>query len=257
MFENILKQSESGMGIIKINRPETRNALNKKTLQEIEEAIEIFENDESIKVIILTGEGEKSFAAGADIKQLRDRKMLEALVPGMQATYKRIEDCGKATIAAINGFALGGGFELALACDIRVAAAEVKIGLPELNLAIVPGAGGTQRLSRIVGKGKAMEMVLTGKLMDGKEAEQWGIVTKAVPKEQLLEEAKAIANTIAAKGPVAVKLAKMTINKGFDTDLDTALMLEKFAQTIAFGTEDKNEGTQAFLDKRKPEFMSQ
>lgn len=257
MFKNILVNIENEIGTIKINQPETRNALNSETLKEIERAVEELEENEQVRVLVFTGAGEKSFAAGADIKQLRDRKMLDALVPGMQATYKKIEDCEKATIAAINGVALGGGFELALACDIRIAATEIKMGLPELNLAIVPGAGGTQRLVRIVGKGKAMEMILTGKIIDEQEAEHWGLVTKIVSKERLLEEVKKVAQTISSKGPVAVKLAKMVVNKGFDTDIETALMLEKFAQTIAFGTEDKNEGTQAFLDKRKAEFNNQ
>lgn len=256
MYENLKLETRNGLGIIKIDRPEVRNALNAATLGEIEKAIDDFERNADVKVVVITGEGEKSFAAGADIKQLKDRQMLEALVPGMQATYKKVEECSKATIAAINGYALGGGCELALACDIRIAANHAKMGLPELNLAIIPGAGGTQRLSRIVGKGRAMEMILTGKIIDGPEAERIGLVTQSVDRKELESATEQLAESIMSKGPVAIKLAKMVVNRGFDVDLDTALMLEKMAQSIVFGTEDKQEGTQAFLDKRKPNFKN-
>ncbi|OLO28662.1 enoyl-CoA hydratase [Alkalihalophilus pseudofirmus] len=256
MYENLRLEISNGLGIIKIDRPEVRNALNAATLSEIEKAIDEFEINNEVKVIVITGEGEKSFAAGADIKQLRDRKMLEALVPGMQATYKKIENCSKATIAAINGFALGGGCELALACDIRIAANHAKLGLPELNLGIIPGAGGTQRLSRIVGKGKAMEMILTGKIIDGQEAERIGLVSQSVDGSELQAATEAVASSIMSKGPVAIKLVKMVVNRGFDVDLDTALMMEKMAQALAFGTEDKQEGTQAFLEKRQANFQN-
>ncbi|PTL37756.1 enoyl-CoA hydratase/isomerase family protein [Alkalicoccus saliphilus] len=256
MSKNIITTVENRAAWITINRPEQRNAINKDVLNEIDEALVKFEQDENVRVIIFTGAGEKSFAAGADIKQLSERKMLEALIPGMQKTYKNIENCSKATIAAINGFALGGGFELALACDIRIAAKEAKLGLPELNLAIVPGAGGTQRLSRIAGKGKALEMILLGKIIDGEEAERCDIVSASVPKEELIDEAYKMAETIASKGPVAVHLAKIAVHRGSDVDLETAQVIEKFAQTIAFGTEDKQEGTTAFLEKRKPDFQN-
>ncbi len=256
MFNNILTTVKDRVGIIEINRPESRNSLNANTLKEIEEALDLMEKDEDVGVIIFTGSGSKSFASGADIKQLRQREMLEALVPGIQATYKKIEDCSKATIAAINGYALGGGFELCLACDIRIASENIKLGLPELNLAIIPGGGGTQRLARIVGKGKAMEMILTGKIIDEVEAQQFGIVSNIVSKDLLISETMNVAKTILSKGPVAVRLAKIAINKGFDSDLETGLMIEKLAQTIAFGTEDKNEGTSAFLEKRSPEFTN-
>ncbi|WP_209123565.1 enoyl-CoA hydratase/isomerase family protein [Alkalihalobacillus sp. BA299] len=256
MYENLKLEISKGLGWIKINRPEVRNALNAVTLSEMEKAIDEFESHDEVKVIVITGEGEKSFAAGADIKQLRDRQMLEALVPGMQATYKKIENCSKATIAAINGFALGGGCELALSCDIRIAANHAKLGLPELKLGIIPGGGGTQRLSRIVGKGKAMEMVLTGKMVDSKEAERIGLVSQSVDGSELKAVVKEVAGSIMSKGPVAIKLAKMVVNRGYDVDIDTALMMEKMAQALAFGTEDKQEGTQAFLDKRKAIFQN-
>ncbi|OLO37116.1 enoyl-CoA hydratase [Alkalihalophilus pseudofirmus] len=256
MYENLKLEISKGLGWIKIDRPEVRNALNATTLSEIEKAIDEYEGHDEVKVIVITGAGEKSFAAGADIQQLRDRSMLEALVPGMQATYKKIENCSKATIAAINGFALGGGCELALACDIRIAVNHAKLGLPELNLGIIPGAGGTQRLSRIVGKGKAMEMILTGKIIDGQEAERIGLVSQSVDGSELEAVVEQVASSIMSKGPVAIKLAKMVVNRGYDVDLDTALMMEKMAQALVFGTEDKQEGTQAFLDKRQANFQN-
>ena len=253
-YENLLVQVEQGIMWLTINRPKQRNALNQQTLQEIERAFDWAEGTDEVKVIIIKGAGEKSFAAGADIKQLHDRKMLEALIPGMQGLYKKIEQSGKVTIAAVQGYALGGGCELALACDIRVASKKAKFGLPELNLGIIPGAGGTQRLSRIIGKGRAMDMILTGKIIDSEEAERIGLVTYLTDESELLQQAEEVASQILKKGPVAIKLAKLVVHKGFDIDMETALMIEKLSQAIAFGTEDKKEGTLAFLEKRPAEF---
>ncbi|MGK7379683.1 enoyl-CoA hydratase/isomerase family protein [Planococcus sp. 1R117A] len=257
MFHNILLDFNETYALITINRPEVRNALNAETLKEIEEAVDLCESNPTVSVIVFRGAGDKSFAAGADIGQLRERKMLDALAPGMQATYKKIENCSKATIAAINGFALGGGCELALACDLRVAAETARIGLPELNLGIIPGAGGTQRLSRIVGKGIALDMILTGRIISGEEAERIGLVSEAVPLEKLDYLVEQKAKAIHAKGPIAVKLTKMVVNRGYDIDLETTLLIEKMAQTIAFGTEDKVEGTAAFMEKRVAQFKNQ
>ncbi|MGG1662685.1 enoyl-CoA hydratase/isomerase family protein [Brevibacillus sp. NRS-1366] len=254
-FQNIVAQKEEGIGLIVINRPEVRNALDLFTLGEIENALAEWRYDEEVRAVIFTGAGEKSFAAGADIAQLQKRTMTEALMPNMTATYLIIEEFEKPTIAAINGFALGGGFELALACDIRIASEQAKMGLPELNLAIIPGAGGTQRLCRIIGKGRAMELILTGDVLTAEKAERIGLISKAVSPEELLPQAREYAKKIAAKGPLAVRLAKAVVNKGADIDMGTALFLEKLAQTILMGTEDKLEGTQAFLDKRTPEFQ--
>lgn len=253
-YQHIIAEIEAGIGQITINRPEVRNALDLNTLQEIEKALDEWRNTEDVSVVIFTGSGEKSFAAGADIAQLQKRTMLEALQPNMTATYRKIEEYEKPTIAAINGYALGGGLELALACDIRIAALNAKVGLPELNLAIMPGAGGTQRLSRIVGKGRAMEMILTGEIITAEKAEQISLVSRAVPLEELMSVAKEYAGKIAAKGPLAVRLAKAVINRGADIEMETALFLEKLAQTILIGSEDKQEGTEAFLDKRTPRF---
>lgn len=253
-FESILLEKEGQLGIISINRPEVRNALDGKTVKEIEQAIEMLEQDEEVGVIVFTGVGEKSFAAGADIKVLREKQALDALVPGMSATYRLIENCQKPTIAAINGYALGGGCELAMACDIRIAADHAKLGLPELNLSIIPGAGGTQRLSRLIGKGRAMDLILTGDMISAEKAERIGLVSEVVPAGELRQAVREKAEKILSKGPLAVRLAKLSINRGLELDMDTALMMEKLAQAILFGSEDKNEGTQAFIEKRSPQF---
>lgn len=253
-FSHITASIEDGIGLVTINRPEVRNALDLETLEEIEQALEMWRNDQDVKVLIFTGAGEKSFASGADIAQLNKRTMIEALQPNMTATYRKIEAYDKATIAAINGYALGGGLELALACDIRLAASHAKLGLPETNLGIMPGAGGTQRLSRIVGKGKAMEMILLGDILTAEQAANIGLITRTVDRKRLLDVAKDFACKISEKGPLAVRLAKAAINRGTDIDMDTALYLEKLSQTILMGSEDKREGTKAFLEKRQPQF---
>ncbi|WP_438314408.1 enoyl-CoA hydratase/isomerase family protein [Sporosarcina sp. FA9] len=255
-YTNLLVEKKEGIMWLTLNRPETRNALDAQTLNEIDVAFLDAESDSSVRVIIVQGAGGKSFAAGADIRQLHEREALAALIPGMQGLYSKIENSSKVTIAAVNGFALGGGCELALACDIRIATKKAKFGLPELNLGIIPGAGGTQRLSRIIGKGRALDMILTGKIIDGEEAERIGLVTYFTDEEGLAEKAEAIASDVMKKGPVAVQLAKFAIHKGFDVDSDTAMWIEKLSQAVAFGTEDKKEGTLAFLEKRKAEFKN-
>ena len=255
-YRNIEIQLEQSIMWLTINRPEFRNALNKETLDELQEAFAVAETMNELKVIVVQGAGGKAFASGADIKQLNERSMLEALVPGMQGVYKQIEQSSKVTIAAVEGYALGGGCELALACDIRVATKKARFGLPELNLGIIPGAGGSQRLSRIVGKGRAIDMILTGKMIDGEEAERIGLASYYAPEGELENTVRTVASEIIKKGPVAIKLAKIVIHKGFDIDLETALLIEKMAQAIAFGTEDKQEGTAAFLEKRKAEFTN-
>lgn len=254
-YKNIITKVKENIGFIMINRQEVRNALNLETLHEIEQALEAWRYTQDVKVVIFTGEGNKSFAAGADIAQLNKRTMIEALQPNMTSTYRKIEEYEKPTIAAINGFALGGGLELALACDIRIAATHAKLGLPEVGLAIMPGAGGTQRLTRIIGKGKAMELILTGDIITAEEAERYGLVSRSVPQEELFTVAEDYARKISSKGPLALRLAKAVINRGADIEMETALYLEKLAQTILVGSEDKLEGTQAFLDKRTPQFQ--
>jgi enoyl-CoA hydratase len=254
-YTNIIVREEKEIGFIIINRPELRNALNLETLEEIEKALDQLRANHKIRVVIFTGAGEKSFAAGADISQLNKRTMIEALQPNMSATYRKIENYEIPTIAAINGFALGGGLELALACDIRIASYHAKVGLPEVGLGIIPGAGGTQRLTRIIGKGKAMDLILTGDIISAEEAERIGLISKAVPQDELLEKAKEYAGKISLKGPLALRLAKAAVNRGADIEMETALYIEKLSQTILIGSEDKREGTQAFLEKRKPQFQ--
>ena len=254
LFQHIKIEKSEFVGTIIIDRQEVRNALNKATVDELQMAVRELEEDPKLRIIIITGAGAQAFVAGADIKELHERTMLEALVPGMQKVYREIEQSSKVTIAVINGHALGGGFELALACDLRVVANHAKIGLPELNLAIIPGAGGTQRLMRIVGKGRALEMILTGKIIDGQEAERIGLVTQSVESNDLKNVTNQLVESILSKGPLALKLAKMVVNRGQDVDLDTALMLEKLAQTVLFASEEKHEGTQAFLEKRRPNY---
>ena len=254
-YENILVYKDGAIGVIKINRPEVRNALDTQTASEIEHALLQWENHEGVKVIVFTGEGAKSFAAGADIKELRERSASDALLPGLSGLCQKIEQSTKVTIAAINGYALGGGCELALSSDIRIAASHAKIGLPELNLSIIPGAGGTQRLSRLVGKGTALDMILSGEMITAEKAERIGLVSTVVPMEELWEMVVGKAQKIIEKGPMAVKLAKMVIHQGYDTDMKTALTLEKFAQAILFNSDDKLEGTTAFLEKRTPHFQ--
>ena len=253
-FQNIVVEKEEDIGFIKINRPEVRNALDSTTYEEIEKALTIFEKDNEIVVVIFTGKGEKAFASGADIKQLQQRRFLDALEPGLQGVCKRIEKSRKVVIAAVNGFALGGGCELALACDIRIASENAKFGLPELNLAIIPGGGGTQRLARIVGKGRALEMILTGAIISAERAEQIGLVSKVVKQESLLEEVREYTRTIVTKGPLALALAKQVVHEEFDLNVDAALMLEKLTQAVVFESEDKLEGTTAFLEKRPANF---
>jgi enoyl-CoA hydratase len=255
-YSNLLVDKKEGIMWLTLNRPETRNALDVQTLNEIDWAFSDAVVDDTVRVIVVQGSGGKSFATGADIRQLYEREALAGLVPGMQGLYSKIENCSKVTIAAVNGFALGGGCELALACDIRISTNKAKFGLPELNLGIIPGAGGTQRLSRIIGKGRALDMILTGKIINGEEAERIGLVTYLTDEEGLTEKAKAIALTLMEKGPVASQLAKFAIHKGFDIDSNTAMWIEKLSQVVAFGTEDKKEGTLAFLEKRKAEFKN-
>lgn len=256
-FKNILVEKSNQLAYIIINLPEQRNSLSNETLGEMKEALELLKNDTETNCVIFTGQGNKSFAAGADIRLLKSRVPLDLFKPGnMQEVYDYIEAYEKPTIAMINGYALGGGCELAMACDIRIAAETAKFGLPELGLGIIPSAGGTQRMARLIGKGKAIELILTGKMITAAEAEKIGLVSECVPQDQLKEAVEKTAAQILSKGPLAVKLAKMVIHVGFDTDMKSALLIEKLAQAVLFSTEDKNEGTGAFLEKRSPKFIS-
>ncbi|MEW6529918.1 MAG: enoyl-CoA hydratase-related protein [Thermodesulfobacteriota bacterium] len=249
-YQNLVVENEGPVAIVTVNRPEVRNALDADTWQELSGLIDELEKDDSIRIVIITGAGEKAFVAGADIRSLRERSMAATLRGEGQRILNRWEAMEKVSIAAINGFALGGGCELALACDMRIAAEKAVLGLPEINLAIVPGAGGTQRLTRLVGLGKAKEMILTGDLLNAREALTVGLVNKVVPDAELMSSAREMARKILAKGPLAVKLAKAAINSGSNADLQTGLVIERLAQTVLFGTEDRREGIDAFLEKR-------
>ena len=255
-YETIITETEEGIGRITINRPNVRNALNTQVLGDFRQALVEFRHDQEVGVVVFTGAGEKSFAAGADIGELRERTAFDALSSTMQAVYDEIEAYEKPTIAAVNGYALGGGCELAMACDIRIASANARFGLPEVTLSIIPGAGGTQRLARLVGKGKAIEMTLTGRIIDAEEALRIGLVTQvAEDNVGLTDKVWETAAKILDKGPLAVRLAKLAIQTGSETDQKTGLVIERLAQAVLFETEDKREGTSAFLEKREPRFQ--
>lgn len=253
-YENILVAIEHQVAVITINRPEVRNALSNETVKEIRECLRKIEADPDIMAAVFTGAGEKAFIAGADIRGVQEKTFLDGLVSDMQSLYTELENLSKPTIAAVNGFALGGGCELAMACDIRIASEKAKFGLPELNLAILPGAGGTQRMTRLVGKGKTKELIFTGDIIGAEEAEKIGLANKVVPADQLMDATMEMAGKMIKKGPLALKLSKMAINASSETDIHTGLLIEKLAQSILYTTEDKYEGTSAFLEKREANF---
>ena len=255
-YKNILYEKNEGISLITVNRPEVRNALNRETWLELEDAVISAQKDEDIKVLIITGGGEKAFVSGADINALKERTMLETFIGENQSILNRLAALDKISIAAINGHALGGGCELAMACDLRIVAENAKLGQPEINLAILPGAGGTQRLSRLVGVAKAKELILTGELIDAQEALRIGLVNRVVPKGQAVLAAREMAQKIMQKGPLAIRFAKTVIDLGGNTSLESGLMMEKMAQTVIFATDDRLEGLSAFLEKRPPVYKS-
>ncbi|MFA7468448.1 MAG: enoyl-CoA hydratase-related protein [Desulfotomaculaceae bacterium] len=249
------KDVESKIAVVTVNRPEARNALNKETWSELDAVCDQLDKDNEVEIIIFTGAGEKAFVAGADVGALKERSMLQTCMEdGNQAVINKLANMQKVTLAAINGYALGGGCELAMACDLRVAAENAKLGQPELGLGFLPGAGGTQRLLRLVGIGKAKELILTGTIIDAHEAERIGLVNKVVPVGEALGAAKEMARKILIKGPLAVRFAKSVINWGSSTSIETGLLLEKLSQSILFGTEDRMEGINSFLEKRTPNY---
>ncbi|NMH28335.1 enoyl-CoA hydratase/isomerase family protein [Flavobacterium silvaticum] len=255
-FENILIEDQNGLTTVTINRPDKLNALNKATIKELSEAFTQLENDDTTRVIILTGSGTKSFVAGADISEFADfdeEQGTALAATGHDILFNLIENLRKPVIAAVNGFALGGGLELAMACHFRIASDNSKMGLPEVTLGLIPGYGGTQRLPQLVGKGKAMEMILSATMLTADEALQWGLVNQVVPQEQLLETVSGIAQKIAKNAPLALSKAIETVNAGFNKDSD-GFMTEVRAFGYCFATEDFKEGTTAFLEKRKPSF---
>ena len=252
-YEFILVEREGPVAIVTLNRPQQLNALSYGLIKELALALEALDQDTDIRAIVLTG-GEKVFAAGTDIKEMADATPFDDRLQGRLAFRDRINRISKPVIAAVSGLTLGGGCELAMCCDIIIASETARFGQPEVNLGIIPGSGGTQRLTRTVGKYRAMEMVLTGDFINAAEAHTLGLVAKVVPVEFLIEEAKGIAKKIAAKPPLAVKFAKEAVLKAFETSLGEGLEFERKSFYLLFASEDKREGMKAFIEKRKPEF---
>lgn len=250
----ILLERQENTAVIRINRPEVRNALNRECWRRLKELFEELGRDDHVRAIILTGVGEKAFIAGADIRSLRERSAIETLWGENSATALAIEQCPKPTIAAINGLALGGGCEVAMACDIRIASRTAKLGQTELNVGILPGAGGTQRLTQLIGLGRAMHMILTGIPISAEQALDYGLVTEVTEPEELITRAMELARLCGTKSPITLRLAKLAVREGAKTNFYTALQLEQLCQSIVFGTEDHLEGLDAFLEKRTPEY---
>lgn len=256
-YETIEHRYENGIGYVTINRPEVLNALNSKVFRELGEVFEeILLNDE-IRVVILTGKGEKAFVAGSDIRELQQCTPLEARQFSMRTkkTQQAIANFPKPVIAALNGYTLGGGLEVAMCCDIRIASENARFGQPEIGLGFIPGGGGTQRLARIIGVGRAKEMVYSGKMINASRAYEIGLVNRVVPQEQLLSEATELAQNIAAKSSIILEFAKTAIDKGLDMDLDAGLQMEIELWGECYATKDRDEGIAAFLEKRQPHFQ--
>lgn len=252
-FTLVKAWTEDAIGLVQLNRPEVRNALNQEMFEELLTALEGFDADSTIRCMILTG-NERAFSAGADIKQMVTMGPVDQMRSPAPARWERMRRLKKPVVAAVNGFALGGGCELMMCCDIIVAGETARLGQPEINIGIMPGAGGTQRLTRVVGKFKAMELILTGRHVTAVEAQSMGLVNRVVAPELVLDEAKRIAREIAAKSPIAVRSAKECILKAQDAPLDVGLDFERKMFALLFATEDKVEGMQAFLEKREPKF---
>lgn len=256
-MKNINLEKEDGLAIITITRP-PMNTLNTEMLLEMREVLNQLEKDNTIKILIITGAGEKAFVAGADISEMKGKTESQGLEFGKlgQGVLNQIENLPKPVIAAVNGYALGGGTELAMACDIIIASEKAKFGQPEVNLGLIPGFGGTQRLPRLVSKNIAKELIFTGDIIDANEAYRIGLANKVVKQEELMQVAKAVAKKILTKGLVAVKLAKSAINKGTELELEKALELEAKNFSLCFTTEDAKEGMSAFLEKRAAKFQN-
>lgn len=256
-YETLLYEVRDRIAVLTVNRPEARNAISDRVITEVYQALEAARADESVGALILTGAGEKSFVSGADINAIRARRRREALLGLNNRLFAAVEAFEKPTIAAVNGYALGGGFELALACDIRIASETARFGLPEANLGIIPAAGGTQRLPRAIGWSRARYLILTGEMIDATEAERIGFVAAVVPPAELLSRARDIAARILKRGPLAIRLAKTAMRLAANVPLSAGLEIESIIQAILFESRDKEEGTAAFLEKREPRFTGE
>jgi enoyl-CoA hydratase len=256
MPTTLLFELDTGIARITINRPDKLNALNTTVLAELGDAITRIETDATIRGVILTGAGPKAFVAGADIAELSQQGPLEGKARAItgQVVFRRLERCGKPVIAAVNGFALGGGCELAMACHLRIASENAKFGQPEVKLGIGPGYGGTVRLPRLVGRGRALELLLTGKMIDAQEAYRIGLVNLVVPQDRLLNESETLLRSILQNGPLALRACLEAVDIGLDMSLDEALLLEASHFGLLSSTADMREGTQAFIEKRAPVF---
>ena len=253
-YQNIIVETRGPVGLIRLNRPKAMNALNNALIADLGQALDAFEADNAIGAVVLTG-NEKAFAAGADIKEMADKSYMDVyLADFITNGWERVTKCRKPIVAAVAGYALGGGCEVAMMCDFILAADNAKFGQPEITIGILPGAGGTQRLPRAVGKSKAMEMVLTGRMMDAAEAERAGLVSRIVPAADLLEEALKTAKIIADLSRPAVFMAKEAVNRAYETTLAEGVRFERRLFHSAFATEDQKEGMAAFTEKRQPKF---
>jgi len=255
-YETILVEKNDGVGVITLNRPEAMNALSEALMKEMTSALDDFEADADIGCILLTG-SEKAFAAGADIKEMQSKSYMDAYLEDfISRNWERVTTCRKPTVAAVAGYALGGGCELAMMCDFIICADTAKFGQPEITLGVLPGAGGSQRLTRLVGKSKAMDMCLTGRMMDADEAERAGLVSRIVPADELLEDAMKTAAKIAAMSRPAAMMVKESVNRSYETTLAEGVRFERRLFHSAFATEDQKEGMEAFATKRKPEWKN-
>ena len=251
---NIRVEVTEGVALLTIDRPEVRNALDRRTVVEITGALHHLESDKKTGALVITGAGNAVFVAGADIREMRERRRDDGLAAINSSLFAAVERFGKPTIAAVNGHAMGGGCELALACDLRIAAEHARFGQPEVGLGIIPAAGATQRLPRLIGLGRARQMILTGDPIDAKTALDWGLVNAVVPGTDLLSSARAWALKVLSRGPLAVRLARLALNASSRVDLDSGLLIETLSQAICLESEDKREGLTAFLEKRAPQF---
>ena len=252
-YETIIVETKGRVGIVRLNRPQALNALNAKVNEELTAAIDAFEADESVACVIITG-SEKAFAAGADIKEMQAKSYMDAFKGDFAGSWDRVARMRKPVIAAVAGFALGGGCELAMMCDMIIAADNAKFGQPEIKLGVIPGIGGTQRLTRAVGKAKAMDLNLTGRMMDAAEAERSGLVARVVPAASLMDEAMKVAETIAGMSLVALMVAKESVNRAFETTLSEGIRFERRTFHALFATHDQKEGMAAFVEKRPAKF---